>query len=85
MKQFLINGMYEMRECKASFFASSQKLKELLHSLHSGKDLQTLRETLLAHLDTTLSQMNFELLYVETKRELEKAQLVSSQLRHEVE
>ena len=44
-----------------------------------------MREQLSRYIDHRYSQMNFELLYIETKRDLEKQSLELSHLKHKIE
>ncbi len=67
------------------FIETGTKIKQLLHDLQSGKDYTTLREQLAHFIDHKQNQINFEVLYIETKRELEKQALEMSHLKHKVE
>eukprot|EP00347_Sterkiella_histriomuscorum_P020280 403338408 len=85
LKNFLINQIYEIKESKKQFYESSQKIKQLLHDLQTGRDFTQLREQLSTFLDNKYSQMNFELLYIDTKRELDKMNLQFAHLKHKTE
>ncbi|CDW82923.1 UNKNOWN [Stylonychia lemnae] len=85
LKTYLINQIYDIRETRKSFFESSQKIKQLLHDLQTGKDYSQLREKLVNMIESRYTQMNFELLYIETKRDLERLNLQQAHLKHKTE